>query len=180
MIRCKWRKHHWKRVANRRVCVGCGHLHQDDQTLAERFWKHVTKGPRCWEWIASPGSTGYGQIRVGKRTRKANQVAWELTNGAIPKGPGYHGIEVCHTCDNKKCVRPSHLFLGSHAQNILDMRGKGRAHRQRLLPHQIPTIIDLYRQRGASLRDLARRFKVTEQTIRRVVDRTSWKVLSVR
>lgn len=91
--------------------------------LADRFWPKVRKGGGCWEWTASM-SHGYGQIGVGGKSGRphhAHRVAWELTNGAIPAG-----LFVCHHCDNKKCVRPDHLFLGTAKDNNQDRARKGR------------------------------------------------------
>lgn len=64
---------------------------------------------------------GYGMVNYGGRTRGAHRVAWELTNGRI--GPG---LNVCHRCDNRLCIRPDHLFLGTQSENARDMWGKGR------------------------------------------------------
>lgn len=98
-------------------------------TLEERFWSKVSRHPTgCWEWKASTkaarsaGKTfHYGQIRVGRREASAHRTCWELCFGPIPDG-----IFVCHACDNPKCVRPSHLFLGTPRDNIQDMIAKGR------------------------------------------------------
>lgn len=98
--------------------------------LIERFWAKVNKrGPDdCWEWTAGC-SRGYGQIGEGGRRGKmlyAHRVSYELHNGPIPIGEGYHGTCVCHTCDNPPCVNPSHLFLGTIADDTRDMVEKGR------------------------------------------------------
>jgi hypothetical protein len=93
-------------------------------TVAARFWKKVTKGEGCWLWTAST-SRGYGQISpgvAGSPPLKAHRVSWEIANGPIPEG-----LFVCHRCDNPRCVRPDHLFLGSNADNAADMKAKCRA-----------------------------------------------------
>ena len=105
---------------------------------AQRFWAKVRKadGDACWEWTASCGTAGYGKFRRGAEVdprhpyRGAHRVAWELTYGAVPSG-----LQVLHHCDNRKCVRPSHLFLGSHADNMADRNTKGRQARQRGTEH---------------------------------------------
>ena len=91
--------------------------------LPERFWKRVKKTKDCWEWQGMKKKDGlpYGLVKIFFRRFYAHRVAWELTNGPIPKG-----LNVLHRCDNPVCVRPSHLFLGTQADNIADMVSKGR------------------------------------------------------
>ncbi len=96
------------------------------------FWDAVLVDDsiNCWEWTGALHSTGYGWLTLGGKQYKAHRLAWELTNGAIPDGDGYHGQCVLHKCDNRKCVNPAHLFLGTHQDNIKDMVSKGRASRR--------------------------------------------------
>lgn len=95
-------------------------------TMTERFWAKVDTSGDCWEWTAGVDTMGYGALRVpGPRTSnkkiRASRYSWMLHNGTIPSGK-----HVLHTCDNRRCVNPKHLWLGSHSDNMKDMAAKGR------------------------------------------------------
>lgn len=89
---------------------------------AERFWAKVdVRGPgECWPWKASTKADGYGQFGLDRRVELSHRVAFLLAHGRWPEPFG------CHSCDNRPCCNPGHIFEGSAADNNADMLAKGR------------------------------------------------------
>lgn len=162
--------------------------------MAENFWRHVDKngpitqselGP-CWVWIACKTPTGYGQFGVPESTENgtktvsiqhAHRVSWILShNGDKPT------LSVLHKCDNRACVNPEHLFLGTQADNVADMFAKGRANTRRgekvntakLTEADVRLVRSLY-ELGWRAKDLAARFGINNASVGFIVNRQTWK-----
>lgn len=145
----------------------------------QRFWKHVTipnNQEACWEWT---GKTR-GRFRLGNKDAplvSPYRYSYELLNGKIPDE-----FILCHKCDNERCVRPGHLFVGTHSANTRDMYSKNRAVDNRgekcgtavLNEHQVRVIRTL-RQRGDTLRSIADRYGVTPSAIHSINKRRTWR-----
>lgn len=88
-----------------------------------RFFRLVNKNGQggCWLWTGCTYNHGYGSFLWDGRMQAASRVSWQMHNGPIPAGQ-----HVLHRCDIPLCVNPGHLFLGTHEQNMADMRRKGR------------------------------------------------------
>src|ERR1035437_6715995 len=147
----------------------------------------------CWEWQLRVGGNGYGRTTVLGKTYHVHRLAWEMKNGPIPDG-----LLVLHHCDNRRCCNPDHLFVGTQADNLADMRAKGRQkytgaknprrgsshHEAKLTDDQVRAIRAEYRPnnyrrpRGTvspgSFSELATRFGVSPQTIEVIVRRKGW------
>jgi len=143
----------------------------------------------CLAWVRGNHKRGYGQMKVNGRTRSIHRLAWELARGPIPLG-----LFVCHRCDNPPCFRLSHLFLGTHQDNMKDMRKKNRqalgdkngsvTHPQRR-PYGVrhgrakvaeKDVLDIRAQYagGARLKILAARYNVSPSTILSIAHGMTW------
>jgi hypothetical protein len=102
-----------------------------DATLEARFWSKVDRSPGhgphgdCWAWTAFRDRQGYGRIKLGGKrglSALAHRVSLQLSGVEVPSN-----LDVLHSCDNTSCVNPTHLRVGTHAENMRDASARGRA-----------------------------------------------------
>lgn len=135
---------------------------------------------RCWIWLrAIDPRTGYGMVWVPEvgRTENAHRAVWRRVNG----DPG--GLFVLHRCDNRPCVRPSHMYLGTRQNNSDDATSRGRQSRGEDRPMAKLTeaaVIDLRRRcaNGESQRALAKAFGVNQSQVSRAAHGKRWRHVS--
>jgi hypothetical protein len=150
----------------------------------ELFWSRVDvkSESECWPWRLRRDGNGYGLFDVGpkcqRKTRLTHRLAYELTNGKIDLG-----LQVCHSCDNPTCCNPKHLFLGTNADNMRDMRLKGRSVGRKQGRSGLPRSMNDDQVRharrdfgnGVPISSIAEMLKIKPQIIRHVVLRHTYK-----
>lgn len=181
---------HLKQICKDKLCVRPEHL-----TLQlsgeDRFWAKVNKTESCWFWTAALDRNGYGKYGLGRRQDGiilAHRQAWILLKGPIPEGK-----DLLHSCDNPSCVNPEHLSVGDQVANNLDRHIKGRTAKgetkvksHKLTPSQVLEIRSIIAQRSVvnvraafgsddRFTEIAKKFGVSEATIRDIHKRRIWK-----
>jgi hypothetical protein len=126
-----------------------------------------------WRWLGGVGGDGYGMTSLGRRSVKAHRAAWFLATGSMPGN-----LSVCHHCDTPLCVRPTHLFLGTPADNNRDRNQKERQARGERISRLTESDIREIRASasvGGTFRGIARERRMTARTIRLIVRRETWR-----
>lgn len=158
------------------------------------FWPKVNKDGsipvhcpelgNCWEWTSATYKNDYGAFRFRNRQMMAHRASWIINCGEIEP----NSLQVLHKCDNHKCVRPDHLFLGTQQENVDDMIAKGRQATgdkvaskgevnpfHKLTEEQVKYIRERYSQGNTSYRLLSIEMGVEKSSIAGIVKRKSWK-----
>jgi len=146
----------------------------------QRFWSKVNKTDGCWEWQGYKDADGYGVFGYAPKPNVWQPIQAHRAS-VIFSGRNPQGLVVCHTCDNPSCIRPDHLFLGTHQDNRDDCVSKDRAG-CKLKAADIDYIRTntIIGPRGPASRKIsnvqymAKKFNVNPETIRNIVNRKIW------
>jgi len=159
----------------------------------DRFWSKVEVAgvDECWEWQAST-CDGYGKFSVGRgQWDRAHRVSWRLNVGHIPDDKC-----VLHTCDNRKCVNPKHLYLGTKKNNAEDREARDRGNhatgenngkltcpgsgsgedngRAKLNESDVSDLLHSYFVHGVKKADLARQYNLSKTNVARIISGKLW------
>jgi hypothetical protein len=150
------------------------------RNVESRFWERVNKTDGCWEWQGYL-THGYGTFRYEGRHQGAHRVSYAMAYG----NPG--SLQVLHHCDNRRCVRPDHLFLGTNTDNVADKMAKNRQARGQRVPvgekhpqhklsqEQVNEIRRRYAMGGITYKQLSEEFGVCLAQIGHIITGYSWK-----
>lgn len=172
-IEYKYKPNYLKAVRKSTVCASCRATHPTSY-----FWNKVYKEPRgCWIWLGGVNSGGYGLFKKKGFCTTAHRYSYLVANHLSSTN-----LHVLHKCDNRKCVNPKHLFLGTQADNVADMVSKGRNstargernYNAKLSPKDIQSIRQL-RKEGLSQQKIADQFGVSQSMIGYIVRNENWK-----
>lgn len=145
---------------------------RDSRTTAAHFWAKVSIPSefQCWEWTGRKSSAGYGKMTD---ETMAHRWAYEYFNGPIPDS-----LYILHSCDNKTCVNPAHLRVGTHAENMQDARERNRFHRREKCHNAKVTaeIADYIRRNPdkLKLKELAAKFGIANSTASYIRSGKTW------
>ena len=134
--------------------------------IIKRFWKYVNKrGPdECWLWTGATGSKGHGRFWIKYKQQAAHRISWAIAHRIwpIPKDK-----QINHTCDNRSCVNPAHLYLGTQEENNQDTSP--------LTVKDVREIRYLHNIEGYSHNQLGYKFNVKKQCIGNICRYETWK-----
>jgi hypothetical protein len=135
----------------------------------------------CWEWSGCIQGNGYSRVRLDGKTQYGHRAAYSAFKGEIPEG-----LDVCHTCDNRMCVNPDHLFVGTRKDNMQDCAKKGRTTKgmsfgegeqaaySKLTEPEV-LMARMLAAEGKNPRVIAEQFGVHKDTIRHIIKRKTWR-----
>jgi hypothetical protein len=139
------------------------------QSVVDRIETRWKKDGSCWRWLGSFYPGGYGKVHVNRVAFGAHVIMYRLFH---PEADTY--LSVLHTCDNKWCVNPKHLFLGTHSENMRDMQLKGRGNTTKVAPNTVKKI----RESPLSCRAAGRKFGLSKAQISKIRNHKCWDYVS--
>lgn len=137
------------------------------------------RGPDdCWPWALGLNRGGYGMFSIGGVTMNASRAAYLLLVGPIGEG-----LCVCHSCDNRACVNPAHLWLGTYAENWADCRSKGRetsGEKNGMAKLSAKDVHEIFRRRscGENIASIAAAYGVQHPAISKILNGKLWRHLA--
>lgn len=163
-----------------RSCSDKGRERKKPKSVRDRYYSMISTrhDSECWRWLHAKNEGGYGLIQIGRTSRFAHRVSWILHRGRIPEG-----MCVLHRCDNPECTNPKHLFLGTHADNMRDMKEKGRGRSAigeessaaKLTEKMVKEIRAKRQEHGRKYKHLAKEYGVSDVAIRAVCIGRTWR-----
>lgn len=180
-----------RHTCGNRLCVNPDHMRiasrgrpraTEPVDLMQRLMAKVDKSGDggCWNWTAAVMKKGYGVLNARRTYHRVHRLSYILHVGVIPEG-----MHVLHKCDNRRCVNPEHLFLGTQADNMTDKKLKGRAPKgssnaaAKLKDNEVASIKTLLARGSCSQPFLARWFNVSQSAIHMIARGKNWSHLQV-
>jgi DNA-binding transcriptional regulator YiaG len=149
----------------------------NDEKIIKRFTDkiRINEETGCWEWTAGRHKDDYGRFSLNGKQERAHRAAWIIFIGDIPSK-----LKVCHHCDNPKCVNFSHMFTGTHRDNMIDKVNKGRQSKgethgnSKLTEEQVLEIKELLTATNLSERRIAKQYNISRATVRDIKHGLTW------
>ena len=140
------------------------------------YYTAIDAGTGCWLWRGTI-HFGYGKICINGKNCRAHRLSWERHNGPIPEG-----LLVCHKCDVRHCINPSHLFIGTQKDNIQDASQKGSKPQGENHKNSKTTEATVLKIRieydqmvEKSQRELAKKYRMSQSAIWQIVTKKTWR-----
>lgn len=145
--------------------------------IIRKFFSRVSESKNgCWEWIGGINSSGYGCFKFQEKQQLTHRLSYSWFVGPIECGK-----LICHLCNNKKCVNPHHLYLGTQFENMRDAVKDGlievgeKSSSSKLKYKDVVSIKKEYKNSNLTQYELAKKYKTVQTNIHMIVSGKTWK-----